>query len=515
MVMSKDETVVRSFFAFDCSESDEQILLKFNLFCRRFYPKFFGYDPAEFHDKITLNNLRVYKGDLSMFVNIVFRGAAKTTLTKLFIVFVILNDQKPRRKFFKVLTKDVKNGAQIVTDIYNMIISAKSHYPNVFQKTDQKKEERMDSFTTHSGVKVRAGTVGQEQRGQIQEASRPDFIWFDDFETRVSLRSAVETRKVWDNMEEAKTGLSKDGGCVYTCNYLSERGNVHRLVEKKGNDGTEVLIVPIIENNVPTWDAFTLEDIRRIEQDADDFAGEYLCQPSAGDDIFFARDRLDAMPDQEPIRIINGHRIYKEYRPDHAYGIGADVAGGVGLDSSASEVIDFSVYPHEHVGSYESNEIKPEAFGAELVSQGERWGEAILGIENNKFDSCISAVRNLEYYNIYKTQAPDKNILKGTTTTYGWNTNRATKPRMLLDLQKAIEDGLLVIFDPALKAELRSYTRDDMLDSEPDPRLVTRHWDKVMALAIAWQMRNHAQPKKVQDNTSYDIMKLPKNNYLP
>ena len=64
-----------------------------------------------------------------------------------------------------------------------------------FEKSDEKREQTMGSFTTtFSGVKVRAGTVGVEQRGQIhgdEESARPDFIWFDDFETRKSLRSAV------------------------------------------------------------------------------------------------------------------------------------------------------------------------------------------------------------------------------------------------------------------------------------------------------------------------------------
>ena len=45
----------------------------------------------------------------------------------------------------------------------------------------------MDSFTTATGVKVKAGTVGMEQRGQIQEEARPDYIYFDDFETRKTL----------------------------------------------------------------------------------------------------------------------------------------------------------------------------------------------------------------------------------------------------------------------------------------------------------------------------------------
>ena len=50
-------------------------------------------------------------------------------------------------------------------------------------------------------------------------------------------------------MEEAKNGLSKDGGAVYTANYLSERGNVHKLIKETENK--KVLIVPIKFNNQP------------------------------------------------------------------------------------------------------------------------------------------------------------------------------------------------------------------------------------------------------------------------
>jgi len=214
---------------------------------------------------------------LSSFVDIVFRGGAKTTRTKLLMAFVISNDLEHSRKYLKVLTEDGSNSKQIVTDVYNMLISerVRAYYPEIFEKTTEKREETMSSFTTATGVKMRAGTVGTDQRGQLQEDARPDFIWFDDFETRKTLRSAVETKAIFDNMEEARTGLSKDGGSVYTCNYLSERGNVHRLVQPL--PGREVLIVPIRFKGQPLWDAYTMAEINRIEAAADDFAGEYLC----------------------------------------------------------------------------------------------------------------------------------------------------------------------------------------------------------------------------------------------
>lgn len=492
-----DKQELRALFSFNTTETDKEILLKFNLWGRHFFPKFYKFKDAPFHKDIDAHNLKVYKGELMSFVDIVYRGGAKTTRTKLFVAFCIANDLDHYRKYFKVLTKDVANAKQIVTDIYNLLITIQGYYPEIFQKTDFKKEERMDSFTTFTGVKMRAGTVGTDQRGQIQEDARPDFIWFDDFETRKTLRSAVETKTIWDNMEEAKTGLSKNGGAVYTCNYLSERGNVHKLVQKKDNDGVEVMIVPIKFDGKPMWDAYTMEEIDRIEADADDFAGEYMCEPSAGYDIFFDRDTLDAQVTKMPVKTIAGFKVFYPYNPSHRYGSGHDVSGGVGLDSSTSVFIDFSTIPNRVVATFKSDIIKPDDFGDEIASQGNRYGECIVAPEsNNHGHATIGRLKQI-YENIYFTEPKETRAgVAPRTRTYGWNTNRFSKNQMLQDLKGAVADGNLLLTDEDLVAELRSYTRDDLMDTDDDVRLTTRHFDLLMACAIAWQMRTHAEKKK-------------------
>jgi hypothetical protein len=70
---------------------------------------------------------------------------------------------------------------------------------------------------------------------------------------------------------------------------------------------------------------------------------------------------------------------------------------------------------------------------------------------------------------------------------------------MLMDLRKAVEDGHLELSDPDLIAELRSYTRDDLMDRDEDVRLTTRHFDLLIAAAIAWQMRHHATKSVKED----------------
>jgi hypothetical protein len=489
---------IYALFSFDVNTSVEKVVLKFNLWGRYFFSKYYSSADASFHHEIDLYNARVYRGDIDAFLNICFRGAAKTTRTKLFLAFCILNDSEHSKRYIKILSRDGKNSTQFTTDIYNMMVQPRVNalYPEIFAKTLAKREETMSSFTTATGVKLASGTVGSSQRGQIQDESRPDLIIFDDFEDRITLRSAVLTQSVWDNMEEARTGLSKDGGTIYLCNYLSERGNVHKLVQKVQKQ----LIVPIIKDGIPAWDRYTTGDIATIKANADDFEGEYLCEPSAGADIFFDREILKRQVTKEPVREIGGFKIFYPYNPSHRYGGAADIGGGVGLDHSTSAFIDFSTVPNRVVATFKSNTIKPDVFGHELIREADMYGQPILAPENNKFDMCIGVLKHQNYPNIYFTEIKEVRAgMPPTTRTYGWNTNAMTKPKMLFELKSAVEDGLLELTDEDAKRELMSYTRDDLMDRDDDVRLTTRHFDLLIAIAIAWQMRNFAAVKREID----------------
>lgn len=494
-ILDSDDLVQqKALFSFDRSDIVEEVLLKFNLWARFFFHQFYKVEDAPFHKNIDTNNILVYKGDLKSFVNLAFRGASKTTRTKLFVAFAIANDLDHSRKYIKILSHDLTNCKQFTTDVYNLLIDkqVRKMYPEIFEKTETKREETMASFTTSTGVKLLADTVGSSQRGSIQDESRPDIIIFDDFETRETLRSAVKTKVIWDNMQEAKDGLAYDGSCIYLGNYISELGNVHRVAEKT-DQYHKVLIIPIIDNGVITWSArYTKEDIDFIRKDSDDFEGEYLCKPNASKDIYFSRERLEAMPTPEPVKVISGFKIYSLYNPSHRYAIGADVGGGVGLDSSASVCIDFNVVPAQVVGVFHSNTIQPEGFGDELYDETLNFGTCLLAVENNKYDQAILKAK-LRGANLYKTHGKELKVGLGIPTTYGWNTNALTKPKMMSSLRSAVDDGLIQLNNPDLIKEAKSYSRNDLMDNEPDPRLSTRHFDILTACAIAWQMRDKAR----------------------
>jgi hypothetical protein len=506
ILKSNDVEKIRALFAFTVHDTNELILLKFNLWTRFFFPKFFFNEEAPFHKQIDEGNLDAYRGIIKSFTDIVFRGGAKTTRTKLFIAFCIANDKGHFRRYYKVLTKDIANSKQIVTDIYNMFVDkrCKEFYPEIFAKTDAKRQESMNVFDTATGIKMIADTVGVDQRGQIQENSRPDFILLDDFETRVTLRSAVVTKALWDNIEEARTGLAKGGACVYNCNYLSERGNVHKIVEKK-NEHNRVLIVPIIENNIPAWSIYSLADIESIKQDADDFEGEYLCKPSASKDVLFDRTTIDEQVVKPVLRTINGLKIYKELVSGHRYASGHDVAGGVGLDSSTSVFIDFEQFPAQVVATYADNTIKPDVFGDEIYRQSSVYGYPLIAPEkNNHGHATIARLRQLDA-DLYVTQRKDVTISLSSAKEYGWHTNGVSKPKMLFALAKAVSDGHLQLNDPDLIAECRSYTRNDLMDKDDDVRLTTRHFDLLIACAIAWQMKDFATYHKPKEMTDFEV----------
>ena len=485
-------------FYFNVQMSIEEIEVKFNLWSRYHFPQYFGSEDADFHSEMNRSNIAVYKGDIDHFVNIAFRGAGKDVKTQLFIAYSILNDTENYRRYFKVLSDDGTNSSQSVTDIYNMLVNPKVAYlyPDVFEKTAFKREERMNAFTTSKGVKVIADIVGASQRGAKQEESRPDFLWRNDFETRKTLRSAVISKAIWDNLEEARTGLQKGGGIIDTCNYISEVGNVHRLVTEKKSDRKKVFIVPIMKDGKSTWSRYSLEDIEEMRKTDDDFEGERMCKPSASKDMYFDRQSLDKMNSKEPIRDIAGFKMFKEYNRLHRYAGGADVAGGVGLDSSTSVFIDFDTIPAQVVGTFASNSILPEAFGDELYSQANRFGGCLLGIENNKYDQAILKAKQLgaKLYMTARGKATTTNYT--LPTIYGWETNSLTKSKMLADMREAIESGLIDLNDKDLINEFKSYTRNEMIDNAPDVRLTTRHFDLLTACCIAWQMKNDARPKK-------------------
>ena len=104
---------------------------------------------------------------------------------------------------------------------------------------------------------------------------------------------------------------------------------------------------------------------------------------------------------------------------------------------------------------------------------------------------------------LHRTQRNDNKIVFSAPTEYGFETNNATKPKLLADFARAVEDGIIELNDADLIAETRSYTRGDLMDKEVDPRLTTRHFDLLIAACIAYQTNSFISKPEKQEEFDY------------
>ena len=182
--------------------------------------------------------------------------------------------------------------------------------------------------------------------------------------------------------------------------------------------------------------------------------------------------------------------FYAPYIDGHNYSIGVDVGQGIGLDSSAIVVVDLSGTKSEIVAEYCSAKIPPDLLAYEIVRGAQRYGNPIVGVERNNVGHTTLTILKGIYPNVYTEVIEDK-VSDTVTEKLGWHTNQYTKPKMMYELSDAIRDGLLACQSKYIYEELRTYDKEDVRVTSFNPNQ-SRHWDRLIALAIAWQMKAFA-----------------------
>lgn len=178
-------------------------------------------------------------------------------------------------------------------------------------------------------------------------------------------------------------------------------------------------------------------------------------------------------------------KLWDEYKPHHKYGMGGDTSEGIGEDSNALALYDFST--NTVIGTFHSNEIAPDLFGYEMARIGRTFGCCIVAPErNNTGYATIAALKEDQYPNIYKEVVKDK-YTDEQKEKLGWGTDRKTKPTMWFDFRKDFNDGLITIYDVELLEEIKKYTKADFNDRTTG--IITRHFDLLTAAVIGWQLR--------------------------
>lgn len=236
---------------------------------------------------------------------------------------------------------------------------------------------------------------------------------------------------------------------------------------------------------------------------------------SSGDRFFDPTISVN-LKTEEPIQKLDKWKYYRDFEPGHRYAGAGDVAEGVGKHNSTVIVLDFDalvdaggrkIQKAKVVAIYANNQIKPDILAYEFKNSGNRYGNCIMAPERNNHGwATITTLKGI-YFNIYQDEKEQ----------LGWHTNLATKPKMMVDLRTAVNQDLIDVSDEALKQEIISYNSGDLNTANVDEEDETvGHFDRVIALAIAWQLRSLAMPTmvgKLEDEEKQQVVSFDK--YAP
>jgi len=181
--------------------------------------------------------------------------------------------------------------------------------------------------------------------------------------------------------------------------------------------------------------------------------------------------------------------IWRQPEQGREYVIGADVGEGLAHgDPSAACVLDKET--GEQVAELHGR-IAPGRFARLLAGLGMLYLEAELAVERNGHGyTTLEALHStLNYVPLYRHRRYDQSGSGGEVL--GWPTNAQTKPVMIDDLAEAIAEGHLLIHSEGLADECLTFITTDSGSREAQPG---KHDDRVIAAAIAWQVRKRPMP---------------------
>lgn len=176
----------------------------------------------------------------------------------------------------------------------------------------------------------------------------------------------------------------------------------------------------------------------------------------------------------------------------HQYVLGADVAEGLPPDGDFSAAGVLDVRTCDQVAAWHGH-ISPGDFAHKLAAVGAWYHHATIGVEReNHGHATIRALMNEAGYDpLYHHQDYDQTTGR-TGWKVGWPTNSKTRPIMLSDLREALDRGHMIIRDADFISECITF--GEAAEGPADRKKKALKRDRVMAWAIAWQIRNLGTP---------------------
>jgi hypothetical protein len=207
---------------------------------------------------------------------------------------------------------------------------------------------------------------------------------------------------------------------------------------------------------------------------------------------------------------------WKQFRPiekGEFIIVGVDPAAG-GIDYCAAQFLSKTkldvplVYHSKVLATEMTNLLHPvlerifDTTGIKPMVAYERQNGGLFEMER------LAALNRLGKYNLFKMPVLGR-IEPPEAVKYGWDTNTATRPKMLSDLKEAIDKKLIRIYDQTTINELFSFVIVQTSSSWKAQAEAGAHDDLIMALAIAWQVQQmvkepRTMPQEYRTYTTYE-----------
>ena len=194
----------------------------------------------------------------------------------------------------------------------------------------------------------------------------------------------------------------------------------------------------------------------------------------------------------------NGHlEIWKAPSFEDKFIIGADVALGVGQDYSSAVIMNKE---REVCALFRDNFIDPSVFGDILFYLGRYFNNALLAVESNSLGvATLNRLKQMNYVNLYY-QTKAATLLNEEGIKPGFRTTVSTKPMIIGNLKRAIEEFDLGIYSDIIIQELRTYVSHE---NGSTSALAGNYDDSVIALAIALEAYRTHQHRLTDDTVSW------------
>ena len=225
-----------------------------------------------------------------------------------------------------------------------------------------------------------------------------------------------------------------------------------------------------------TWRREKLEE---LDFDLNLFKQEYPisldeCFQASGAGIFH---KINYEVDDDWQKIETNLYALKDHydHPTSIYGMGVDVAAGVGRDRSTIEVVD--LIRNEQVAEWCADNIAPDYLAIKINEIGRHFNKAFVTVESNNhgLTTLLELIKIYPNELIYSDKQDSDKLVN-----YGYRTTSKTKPIYIGFLRKDFVDGL-VIHSPLLRDELGTFVEKDSGKMEAQEGCFD---DRVIALAI-------------------------------